>query len=113
MAKAVTDLNHDPHHIAQPGEPLLLHSHERPAALKSASKQKFKITMFVNRQTDKQTNKQTNKRAHSGLNPQASTCGGGGVLHNWEPAKSTPTYPAAAANVQQQQQHRRIKNNVF
>ena len=68
--------------------------------------------MFVNRQTDKQTNKQTNKRAHSGLNPQASTCGGGGVLHNWEPAKSTPTYPAAA-NVQQQQQHRRIKNNVF
>ena len=51
MAKAVTDLNHDPHHIAQPGEPLLLHSHERPAALKSASKQKFKITMFVNRQT--------------------------------------------------------------
>ena len=59
IAKAVTDLNHDPHHIAQPGEPLLLHSHERPAALKSASKQKFKITMFVNRQTNRQTNAPT------------------------------------------------------
>ena len=43
--KVATDLNHDPHHIAQPGESLLLHSHERPAALKSASKQIFKITM--------------------------------------------------------------------
>ena len=105
MAQAVTDLNHDPHHIAQPGEPLLLHSHERPAAVKSASKQKFKITMFLH--------KQTNKRAHGGLNPQASTCVGGGVLHNWEPAKSTPTYPAAANLQQQQQQHRRIKNNAF
>ena len=59
MTKAVTDLNHDPHHIAQPGELLLLHSHERPAALKSASKQKSQITMFVRRQTNKQTNAPT------------------------------------------------------
>ena len=111
MAKAVTDLNHDPHHIAQPGEPLLLHSHERPAALKSPFKTEIQ-DHNVCQQTDRQTNKQTNKRAHGGLNPQASTCGGGGVLHNWAPAKSTPTYPAAA-NVQQQQQHRRIENNIF
>ena len=47
MAKAVTDLNHDPHHIAQPGEPLLLHSHERPAAVKSPFKTEIQIVVVV------------------------------------------------------------------
>ena len=66
MTKAVTDLNHDPHHIAQPGEPLLLHSHERPAVLKSPFKteiQDHNVCSQTNKQTNAPTVASTPKRA--------------------------------------------------